>query len=139
MATGDGSPVKTQKSKVLDILEKSISSSLDAIPPCTAFIIDAMALLQTLVHPASTFGGIAEQLFSMMKTYLTAPGARLDFVVDQYRSPSIKAGERHARAKTRGSVRLRILSSAQKTPIQWKKFVANSENKTDLLHFLAVE
>ncbi len=73
-----------------------------------------MALLQTLVHAASTFAGIAEQLFSMMKTYLTASGARLDFVVDQYRSPSIKAGERQAIAKTRRSVRLRILSSAQK-------------------------
>ena len=71
LATGDGSPVKTLKSKVLDILEKLISSSLDDIPPCTAFIIDAMALLQTLVHPAFTFGGIAEQLFSMMKAYLT--------------------------------------------------------------------
>ena len=51
----------------------------------------------------------------------------------------IEAGKRHMRAKTRGSVRLRILSSAQKAPIQWKKFLANSENKTDLLHFLAVE
>ena len=43
LATSDGDLVKT---KVLEILEKTIIDSLDHIPPCTATMIDAMALLQ---------------------------------------------------------------------------------------------
>ena len=74
LATGDGGLVKTQKSKVLEILEKTIIDSLDLIPPCTATMIDAMALLQSITHAAPTFGGITEQIFSMLQTYLRTPG-----------------------------------------------------------------
>ena len=67
LATGDGSIAKTQKSKVLDVLKKIGSSCDNAIPPHTAVTLDAMAMLQSLVHPAATFGGLAEEVFSMFK------------------------------------------------------------------------
>ena len=59
LATGDGSLTKTGKSKILNLLEDGIEPAED-IPPNAAKMIDAMAVLQALVKPAATFGGLAE-------------------------------------------------------------------------------
>ena len=81
LATGDGGLVKTQKSKVLETLEKTVIDSLDHIPPCTATIIDAMTLLQTITHATPTFGGIAEQIFSMPQMYLRTSDLELTLLL----------------------------------------------------------
>ena len=139
LTTGDGSFAKTQKSKVPDVVEKIRSSSDDAIPPHTSVMLDAMAMLQSLVHLAATFGGVSEQVFSMVKVHLQNPGSRVDFVMDQYRKQSIKAGERYKRSNVQVSVRVRVISPSERTPTQWKKFLANWDNKVDVLRFLVAE
>lgn len=138
LATADGSPCKTQKSTLLNILERGHEPA-DDVPLNTAFIVDAMAVLQSLSSPAATFGGVAEQIFHVLAANLRGPGARVDFVIDQYQAQTIKASERQRRGAERGSIRVHIQSSSQKLPIQWKKFLSNSSNKKDFLHFLAAE
>ena len=54
----DGSPAKTQKSKLFELLENDVAP-VDSIPSGAALIIDAMATLQALVSPAATFGEVA--------------------------------------------------------------------------------
>ena len=56
LATMDGSPVKTQKSKLLQLIEKHSPEVADNIPMGgAAVLIDAMALLQSLQSPGETF------------------------------------------------------------------------------------
>ena len=117
LATGGGCPAKTDKAKMLHLLEDGIAPAED-IPARAAVIVDAMAVLQSLVKPAATFGGVAQQVFRILAAHIRVPGSRVDFVIDRYLEYSIKGCERQRRTKQRGTVRIRILSAVQKTPSQ---------------------
>ena len=112
---------------------------MEDVPVNAALVVDAMAMLQSLNSPAVTFGELTKQIFDMLTLSLVAPNSRVDFVIDRYPAISIKESERQRRRKERGTIRVHILSSSQKLPIQWKKFLSNSSNKENLLHFLAEE
>lgn len=138
LSTGDGCLIKTQKSKLLHQLER-YTEPVEDVPVNAALVVDAMAMLQSLNSPAVTFGELAKQIFDMLTLSFVAPNSRVDFVIDRYPTISIKESERRCRRKERGTIRVHILSSSQKLPIQRKKFLSNSSNKEDLLHFLAEE
>ena len=67
-------------------------------------------------------------------------GGRVDFVTDQYPTLSIKYAERQRREK-KGSlqVEIYIVSSKQKCPRQWSKFLSLGSNKTNLVEFFVRE
>ena len=101
LASVDGSLAKTAKSKLLDLLEKDIPPA-ENVPGNAAWMIDAMALLQSLWTIPATFADLA------MKAFDVATAAFLSgFVVDRYPTHNIKRCERSQRAK-QGIVKINI-------------------------------
>ena len=128
---------KTNKPTLSKLLENEVEC-LESLPnPTTAYIIDAMALLQSLVKIPERFALLAEML---MKRVIAVAGraVRIDFVADQYPDVSIRNTERDKRGST-GKLMITISSPQQMCPRQWKKFLASGSNKTALLNFLANE
>ena len=93
MATTDGSPVKTQKSRLLQLIEKHSPEVTDNVPMSAAVLIDVMTLLQSLQSPGETFGELTRQVFQQVTRTLIAPDSGVDFVIDRYVSASVKKGE----------------------------------------------
>ena len=61
LATINGSLAKTPKSKLVLVLEKDVAP-LDEEPDATLWILDAMAILQSIRRVPETFGELAEQV-----------------------------------------------------------------------------
>ena len=96
----------------------------------TAVIIDAMALLQALVRVPDRFSELADMV--MTRTLTEAGDAtRVDFEADQYPANSIKNTERSKRGRD-GELVINITNGQQFCPGQWRKFLANGNNKTGL-------
>ena len=126
---------KTNKAALPKLLENGVKC-LESLPnPTTAYIIDAMALLQSLVKIPERFASLAEML---MKQVIAVAGRamRTDFVADQYPDVSIKNTERDKRGS---NGKLMITISSPQQLCQWKKFLASGSNKTALLNFLTNE
>ena len=82
LASTDGTIAKTVKSKLAELVEKNVSS-LDEEHRENQWILDAMALLQSLMHiPFSgPFSGLAKIV--LIKVLHTAKRAlRIDFICD---------------------------------------------------------
>ena len=80
--------LKTQKSKVVEALEKEVPS-LDKDHGSVVWVFDAMAVVQDPVQIPDTFGELAEHLFSTIK-WQTKDALRIDIVSDTYPEISIK-------------------------------------------------
>ena len=134
LATYDGSLAKTNKSALAKLLEDGVEI-LPNLPNASAVIVDAMALLQTLPRIPDRFIDLADLILS---TVIKQAGEarRIDFVADQYPIVSIKNIEREKRGRS-GQLAVQIRSPQQLCPRQWKKFLANGLNKTNLMEFLA--
>ena len=115
LATIDGSLTKTPKSKLVSVLEKDMAP-LDEEPDATLWILDAMAILQSIRRVPETFGELAEQVFGTVM-HIGRNAMQIDFVCDQYPEISIKNIERGKRGKG-GSLNVRITGGAQKCPKQ---------------------
>ena len=116
LASFDGSLAKTNKAALPKLLEDGVEY-LESLPvPTTAYIIDAMALLQSLVKIPDRFGSLAEMV---MKRILAVAGqaTRVDFVADQYPVISIKNIERDKRGSN-GQLMVDISSPQQLCPRQ---------------------
>lgn len=83
LATPDGQIAKTTKSLLLHLLEKDVPP-VEAVPQDAVWVVDAMALLQSLSHAPRTFGELAEAIFCMVTTSFSTHGVRVDFVSDSY-------------------------------------------------------
>lgn len=139
LANTDGSMNKPNKSALLQLLEsKSDNCLTETVPPNGALLIDGMALLQALGKIPSTFGEVGNlilsNIVSMARHYKCS---RVDFVTDTYPSVSIKNIERSRRASS-GSQKIKIHGKEQKTPLQWKKFMSNGDNKQAFVEFLFI-
>ena len=139
IAHGDGSLRKTAKSSLMSVLEKNVAV-LPSLPPSlipTAFVIDAMALVQVMKSASSaSFGQMAEQHCMHITRMLSQSScSRVDLVFDQYRKQSIKEGERHKRGQT-SSLEVKIYSDSMPIPKQWGKYISNPRNKENLADFL---
>lgn len=136
LALPDGSLVKTNKSKLLHLLEEGVEPLHGN--PSGAWIIDGMAVLQALQGRPSTFGDLAILIMQVIMSRQHVSGGRVDVVFDCYWDISIKAAERQKRAAD-GVLQINISSSSQKCPKQWSKVLKLGSNKTAIIQFLVEE
>ena len=141
LAHPDGSLRKTAKHVLLSILERDevVEPNLPkrrATP--VAYIIDGMALVQaTKSSGALTFGDLASKYFDVVTSPLKDfDCSRVDVVLDQYWSLSIKNAERMKRGAG-STLEVMINSPATPVPKQWQKYLSNPRNKTNLISFLS--
>lgn len=141
LANYDGSMCKTNKAVMMQHLESL--SNPPTIHPATAMsatVIDGMALLQQLKDVPSTFGELAIGILKRAIALANQDGSnRVDFVTDTYPEISIKGCERKKRSAQKGFQRIKITGPNQKTPTQFKKFLAAGKNKESLVNFLFEE
>ena len=83
IAAVDGTLVKTVKSSSLALLEKDVPPA-QHIPDGAAWMVDAMAVLQSLVSPKGSFADVAKLVFNITTAAFQMGAQRIDFVVDQY-------------------------------------------------------
>ena len=131
LANADGSPVKSEKAKLLRNLEATAEAYEEPVQEETVYIYDGNALLQAVTAIPDTFEEVFERVFTLLpKTQ------RVDFVTDCYYDHSIKAFKR----RHRGMSPTFLLSGPKtKTPRDWKSFMSNDENKTLLIKLLLSE
>lgn len=137
MSTCAGTLVKTNKSSLLHAIEARVGlSCAEEIPANSTLIIDGMALIQALNNIPATFGELANTILDqVIKLALKYRCSRVDFVTDRYPVISIKNLERSRRAAA-GTQIFHIYGKEQKTPKQWKKLLADGNNKDILIEFL---
>ena len=120
--------------KTLDTIEANYptTTDIDRVPPNTPYILDGMVLVQQIdTKDLSTFGDISLTLLQrIIKSDI------IYFVTDQYRDGSIKSFERDRRASTIQTIRMKVERRNQSCPRQWKKFLRDANNKTQLINFL---
>ena len=140
LANPDGSLAKTNKVKLMHLLEDKCEARAQwSIPSAHAtYIIDAMAILQMQSRAPTTFGDLADVIFSVVTTSFSKGGNRVDSVVDQYHDKSIKAEERKRRAQQTVS-RMQVTRSSQRCPQHWSNFLTDGTNKSQVIAFLAEE
>lgn len=97
LANLDGSLMKTSKSKLLAALEKDIQL-VESIPNDATYVVDGMALLQSITTTPRTFAYLAFQVFKMCRRSQSHP-VLVDFVGDRYSKLSIKPFERQTQCK----------------------------------------
>ena len=137
LASCDGSLAKTNKAALSKLLEDGVECLPSLPDQTTAVIMDAMAVLQTLVRVPDKFSELAEMVMTIILAE-AGEATRIDFVGDQYPPISIKNAERNKRGRD-GQLVINITSPQQFCPRQWRKFMANGSNKTGLLNFLVRE
>ena len=137
LATPDGQLAKTSKSTLLDALEKDCQPA-ERVPRGAAWIVDAMAILQSMSSPPPTFAQLAEQVFLVTCKPFADGSRRVDFVADTYPVISIKGAERSQHAAA-GGLLWTISRGSQKCPTQFKSFLSVGANKTSLVQFFLAE
>ena len=128
IANADGSRRQTSKSKLMEVLNTSITNYEGEYPKqdVAAIIIDFISLVRTVVEVPSSFEGLALKILN-----LTPSGyPRVDLVADTYRIPSIKNSERINRGE---SAKILMKSISSKIPSGFKKFLSNGENKSRMI------
>ena len=134
-APADGSLKKTAKSSLAKELQKD-APAVENLPPQSACIIDGMAMVQRLKGDQKTFREVADMLLAMVLRE-GASSARIDAVFDVYRKISIKNAEREKREAAKGN-EYRSIRPDHRVQ-QWRRFLANPENKQQLVHFIVNE
>ena len=115
LASFDGSLVKTNKAKLMHILEDEISptTEVSVIPDGSVWIWDAMALVQQL-KPQPTFGLFAEHVLrTLVQSAKATKSTEVHFVCDRYSNLSVKNAER-GRQSEQGYQKIRIYRHEQK-------------------------
>lgn len=122
-----------QKSQLVNILETRIVPS-DSEPMAEVLVIDGSALINALPPRTSkTFDDYArEEIRTKLESYCDNY-KRVDIVFDLYQKDSLKS---ETRSKRGNGVRRRVEGSSR-TPNNWKSFLRNDMNKTELFLFLA--
>ena len=133
LATCDGNLWKTNKAALGKELEKSAAPA-EIIPDHSAFVIDAMSIIQRVKGNHSTFSDLANTIFTM----IMAEGfhsKRIDMVFDVYRDMSIKNTDRKVNRGASEAMNFTYIQGGHKIQ-QWRKFLCGQKNKTSLIQFL---
>lgn len=137
-----GTLVKTNKATLLHHIETAVENALvDIIPHGSVWVLDGMVMFQQLKNREipEKFGDLVKFILNRIIRLATQHrSTEVHFVTDCYPEMSIKNAERSRRAAT-GSERIHIYSRVQPVPKQWRKFLANGENKETLVAFLFEE
>ena len=131
LSTADGHLVKTDKAKLLHLLETGVTSPDAPKVEDSVYIIDANAILQALIGLPTTFEELAKKVFDLLPKV-----SRLDFVTDTYKKDSIKTYERSRRGDSQTFL---IKGTNTKVPRDWKSFMSNASNKEQLIKLLLCE
>ena len=139
VATCEGCLIKTNKAKLLHVLEAGPDvSPVVEIPRGSVWIIDGMAMLQQMSpkNMPQNMCQLAEKILKQLVYLASINGSTaIHFVTDRYPEVSIKNAERKHRAES-GSKKINISKPDQPIPKQWKKYLAHSYNKENLVKFL---
>ena len=125
LGTADGYMAKTDKSKGMQFLVKDVNDAPLPEDASTMLIQDGNALFHAMTDIPSNFRLISHRIFDSMPK-------RVNFVfsTDMYQEGSIKDMEREQRGS---SEKLIIGGQLTKKPADWKNFLKNSQNKSQLL------
>ena len=134
LGTTEGTPFKTVNAKLMHELEKNVAP-LAQVPAGSALIVDGMAFIHQIHTMPSTFGQLVDRLLQdLMHMAIQCRCFRVDFVCGQCPAQSIKNCERE-RPTMGGNQVIHITRPDQKTPKQFKKYLANGRNKGLLIEF----
>ena len=122
-----------QKSQLAALLQAQVTMP-ERDPEGDAIIIDGSALINALPpHSSKIFDDYArEDILPKVESY-GAKYKRVDIVFDVYKKSSQKSETRLKRGQ---GIRRRVTGTS-KTPTNWRSFLRNDSNKTELFHFLA--
>ena len=127
LGTADGFFNKTNKAALLHFFTDYNQEDI-SYPKCSLNIQDVNALFHVLTNIAPTFGEICLQVLDQMV-------AKKDFIfsTDSYHADSIKAQERLRRGSSQCYL---IQEPATRKPSDFKLFLENEQNKTQLCELL---
>lgn len=136
LATPQGTIRKTAKSKLMDMLSRTCEPAEEISLESSVYIVDGMSQIHKLLDIPKTFGLLAEKLFTkILHESTTCP--RVDIVFDTYRPVSIKNSERMQRASEEAMPVQNIQNIMPAHPVKnWKRFLSNNNNKSELISFL---
>ena len=116
----------------MHLLEKDVTcrSSLPTSQLPTAFLVDAIALIQMVKSSGTTtFGELSQKYEDIVAITLRQNiCTRVDLIFDHCRSVSIKAGERSRRGES-SSLEVNIHNRSTPVPKQWKKIHLKPEEQ----------
>ena len=127
----DGIRRKGKKSELANIILESKTPD-NRQPPSnssSAYVVDMMATVRTLVHIPNTFENLT---WKFLKT-IPVGYKRIDIVADAYREISLKFAERVQRGI---SSKVRIRSPKSKVPRDFKAFLNNGFNKIKMIEIM---
>ena len=120
----------TPKSTIIKDIEKDILLTT-SLPENIIRVFDAMVLIQQLPKVVKTFRDVSDHILNR----ITKNTSRCVFLVsDQYDPALFKSLERKARSCS-GQIRTIPRRREQKVPVNFKKFLDNSENKLEFMDF----
>ena len=130
IGTADGCLSKTDKSKGLKYLIEGADVANPPVPNADVLVIeDGNALFHSMKEIPGSFKLISQKLFNMMPKKVD-----VIFSTDMYKADSVKSMERTRRGH---GDKLLIQGENTKKPADWKSFLANSENKTQLVQVMS--
>lgn len=123
-----------QKSQLVEVLEREMTTTDVEPRAAQAIIIDGSALVNALPpRTKKTFDAYAsEDVLPKVEQYANKYG-RADVIFDVYDKSSLKAETRSKRGK---GIRRKV-SGNNKAPTNWKSFLRDDGNKAELFRFLA--
>lgn len=132
----DGTMAKTDKSALLRHLEKISPTPTSCNPNVNCVLIDGMYFLHNLPKKLpKTFGDLSAYILRMICGH---KANRIDFVFDQYKSPSIKDCEKIFRGNEMSTGQEFIIQGPQqKTPPDFHASLRNEDFKKSFTLFLA--
>lgn len=125
LGTADGFMAKTDKSKGLQFLVTDVDDAQLPFDANTLLIQDGNALFHTLTDVPNNFMLIAHRVFDSIPK-----GVDVVFSTDMYHEDSVKDMERQQRGS---SEKLIIGGPLTKKPPDWRTFLMNGENKSQLV------
>ena len=125
IAAVDGGLAKAAKSSLLSLLEKDVFPA-DPVPCDATWMVNAMAILQSITTAPSTFTELALTVFNIVTALFASECKRVDFVVDQYQALSVCELSRGAKQVT---LKVRISNREQECPTQWKKYLCRHKQR----------
>lgn len=133
-ALSDGGDLHAcQKSQLTDILQSHVDLP-ESAPEGDCIIIDGAALINAIPPRTSkTFDDyVNEDILPKIQSF-GSKYDRVDLIFDVYKTSSLKSGTRKKRGK---GVRRRVTGTTR-TPPNWRSFLRDDENKTELFRFIA--
>ena len=128
LATPDRGLVKTEKSKLLEVIECDCGDPLvSTLPHNCVRIFDGMVLIQQLV--STKLGTFAEMSEYLMKKITSNEAKVIYFVTDQYNKDSLKSIERQQR-KAAGIIHMQLSEEIKSVQNSLKSFLVMVPTKS---------